>query len=173
MRCVHVKHGRKGCVHRQPCSKCPALAPGGRIGGATSGLFAALLTTLVGLGATPVAAATCASLASFVLPHTTITAAQSVPAGTYTAPDGGVYNNLPAFCRITATLTPTSDSDIKIETWMPFSSWNGRYLGTGNGGIGGRFFYSVLAKNLALNYAVTQTDMGTSPAATDPLGGAC
>jgi feruloyl esterase len=79
----------------------------------------ALLTALVGVGSTLAAAATCASLASLTLPDTTITAAQRVAAGTYTAPDGSVFTSLPAFCRIAATLTPTSDSNINIEVWMP------------------------------------------------------
>ena len=103
-----------------------------------------LLTALIGTGATPAAAATCASLAGLALPDTTITAAQSIPAGTYTAPDGEVFTNLPAFCRIAATLTPTSDSDINMELWMPFSNWNGKYAGTGNGGSGGVIVYSAL-----------------------------
>jgi feruloyl esterase len=60
------------------------------------------------LGAVPAGAATCASLAGLALPDTTITAVQSVAAGTYTAPDGEVFANLPAFCRIAATLTPTT-----------------------------------------------------------------
>ncbi len=135
--------------------------------GAASALSAALL----GVGATPAAAATCASLAGLALPDTTITDAQSIPAGTYTAPDGEVFTDLPAFCRIAATLTPTSDSDIKIEVWMPYSHWNERYLGTGNGGIAGLILYPTLAYFLQLGYAVANTDMGTSPAATDPLGG--
>ena len=71
-------------------------------------LATTLLASLVGVGATPGAAATCASLADLALPHTTITAAQPVPAGTYTASDGEVFTNLPAFCRVAATLTPTS-----------------------------------------------------------------
>ena len=97
-------------------------------------LAVALLTALVGVGATPAAAATCASLAGLTLPATMITAAQPIPAGTYTAPDGEVFTNMPAFCRVAATLTPTSDSDINIEVWMPLSNWSGRYAGTGNSG---------------------------------------
>jgi len=125
-----------------------------------------LLTALIGTGATPAAAATCASLAGLALPDTTITAAQSIPAGTYTAPDGEVFTNLPAFCRIAATLTPTSDSDINIELWMPFSNWNGSFAGTGNGGIGGIIVYSSLPGGLQAGTAVANTDLGTSPAAT-------
>jgi hypothetical protein len=49
------------------------------------GLFsAALLTSLVCIGATPAAGATCASLAGLVLPDTTITVAVPVAAGPYT-----------------------------------------------------------------------------------------
>src|SRR5215472_3683958 len=104
-------------------------------------LATALLASLVGTGAMPSAAATCASLKNLMLPDTEITAAEPIPTATltapYTAPDGEVFTNLPAFCRIAATLTPTPDSNIKIEVWMPFSGWNRRYLGTGNGGGGG------------------------------------
>ena len=53
---------------------------------------------------------------------------------------------------------------------MPYSGWNGRYLGTGDGGIGGLIVYGTLAAFLPLNYVVANTDRGTSPAATDPLG---
>src|SRR5215831_10799851 len=134
-------------------------------------LSAALLTSVVGIGAIPATAATCASLFGLALPDTTITAAEPVAAGTYTAPDGEIFANLPAFCRIAATLTPTSDSNIKIEVWMPYSGWNGRYLGTGNLNLGGLILYGGLAAFLAGNYAVANTDMGTSPVATNPLGG--
>src|SRR5215813_6545381 len=117
----------------------------------------ALLTSLVGVGATPAAAAACASLAQLVLPDAMITAA---------APDGGTFGNLPGFCRVAATLTPTLDSNIKIEVWMPFSAWNRKFLGLGNGGFGGTFQYDVLARYLPLDYAIAQTDMGTSPGAS-------
>jgi feruloyl esterase len=166
MRCVHIKRGHKGCIRRQGHAKRRPLAPAIGLYRATSVLSTALLTLLVGIGATPAAAATCASLADLVLPDTTITTAQSVAAGTYTAPDGGVFDNLPAFCRIAATLTPTSDSNIRIEVWMPFSGWNGRYAGTGNGSLGGLIVYSSLAPGLQVGAAVANTDMGTSPAAT-------
>jgi feruloyl esterase len=152
-------------------SKSRRLAPAIGRHRAASVLSATLLTSLVGIGAIPAAAATCGSLTSLALPDTAVTAAQSVAAGTYTAPDGEVFTNLPAFCRIAVTLTPTSDSNINIEVWMPYSGWNGRYLGTGNGGIAGLIVYGTLANFLPLNYAVANTGMGTSPAATDPLGG--
>src|SRR5688572_17055332 len=65
------------------------------------------------------AADTCEGLGSLALPNTSITLAQSVAPGGFALPEGGT--NIPAFCRVTATLAPTSDSDIKIEVWMPAS----------------------------------------------------
>jgi feruloyl esterase len=106
------------------------------------------------------AGATCESLASLKLPETTITAAQSIPAGTYTAPNGQVFTNMPAFCRVAATLTPTSDSDIRIEIWMPASIWNGNFEGVGNGGFAGSIAYTALAASVKLGYASVSTDTG-------------
>ena len=34
----------------------------------------------------------------------------------------------PSTVTIPATLTPSSDSDIKIEVWLPASGWNGKFL---------------------------------------------
>ena len=71
-------------------------------------------------------AAPCESLLSLSLPHTTITLAQHVSGGTFMPPEttaGGPPNrgleNLPSFCRVTATLQPSTDSDIKIELADP------------------------------------------------------
>src|SRR5262245_51196946 len=70
------------------------------------------------------AATACENLKSIALPDTTITLAESVAAGAFTPPPpangrGGrgpavnPYADAPAFCRITATLKPSADSDIK------------------------------------------------------------
>jgi feruloyl esterase len=112
----------------------------------------------------PAAAATCESLANVMIPSGSITAAQSIPAGDYTAPSGTVYPGLPAFCRVAATLTPTSDSFIRIEVWMPSSGWNNSYLATGGGGYTGTINYGELSGGLAQGFATANTDMGTSPA---------
>ena len=58
---------------------------------------------------------------------------------------GGGYANLPAFCRVAATLTPSSDSDIKIELWLPQSGWNGKFQAVGNGGWAGTIPYAAIA----------------------------
>ena len=68
-----------------------------------------------------------------------------------------------AFCRVSATLQPTDQSNIKVELWLPEKRfWNKRLLGTGNGGPGGSIEYWALAGGLDLGYATVQTDMGTS-----------
>jgi len=113
------------------------------------------------------AAAPCESLASLKLAKATITAAQSIPAGTYTAPNGEVFANMPAFCRVAVTLTPTRDSNIGIEVWMPASGWNGRFEGVGNGGYAGSIPYGALAPGVSLGYATVGTDTGHVASSTD------
>src|SRR5262249_50832866 len=64
------------------------------------------------------------------------------------------YASLPAFCRVAATLTPSSDSDIKIEVWLPeMSGWNGKFQAVGNGGWAGMISYPAMAAALAAGYA--------------------
>ena len=116
-------------------------------------------------GESQVRAATCESLAQLKLPHTTVTTAELVPAGTFTPPSGKPIPNLPAFCRVAATLAPTADSDIRIELWMPESGWNSRFVGTGNGGFAGGFAWGSLAGQLHHGFAVANTDMGMRPPA--------
>ena len=118
--------------------------------------------------ARPALADNCTDFADGLLSNGVITAAQSIPAGDYTAPNGVTYQGLPAFCRIAATLKPTPESDIKIEVWMPSqpNAWNGRFVGTGNGGYAGAIVYSELAATLALGFTAVNTDMGTSPSNT-------
>ena len=60
-----------------------------------------------------------------------------------------------------ATATRTSDSDIKIELWIPEgAAWNGRLLGTGNGGFGGAISSADMVAALAKGFAAVGTDAG-------------
>jgi feruloyl esterase len=109
----------------------------------------------------------CETLAKFVLPDTFVTLAQSVPAGEFTLPErfqpgpgdpparalSGTLKELPAFCRVAATLKPTPDSDIKVEFWMPEANWNRKYEAVGNGGWAGAISYSGMADALRRGYA--------------------
>jgi feruloyl esterase len=127
----------------------------------TAGLCALLLAALCparGLRAN----APCGALSALTLPNTTITLAQVVEAGNYTPPGGAVEAAvaLPAFCRVTATLKPTQDSDIKIEVWMPASGWNGKFQAVGNGAFNGAIAYPAMVRALQRGYATSSTDTG-------------
>ena len=121
-------------------------------------------------------AATCESLQALLLPNTTITLAQSVAAGGFSSPATGpggaqptaAFKQLPAFCRVAATLRPSTDSDVRIEVWMPLANWNGKFQGVGNGGLAGSITYTAgsggiergMAEALKHGYATASTDTG-------------
>ncbi len=44
---------------------------------------------------------------------------------------------LPAYCHVAATLKPSTDSDIRMELYMPAENWNGKFQMLGNGGWAG------------------------------------
>jgi tannase/feruloyl esterase len=119
-------------------------------------LLATAAPVAVGLfSASPAAASTCSQLANLQRPNTTITAAQTIPAGTYQAQTG-----LPEFCRVAGFATPTSDSHIDFEVWIPESGWNLKYAQVGCGGYCGSISYSSMAEPLRRGYAVAATDDG-------------
>jgi feruloyl esterase len=118
----------------------------------------------------PLAAATCDSLKSLSIPHNTIAVAEAVPAGQFTLPAGTPapfpgaagpnFKGLPEFCRVAAVSRPTSDSEIKIEVWMPTSGWNGKLRGTGNGGLGGNLSYGGLVTAMQGGFATAAENTG-------------
>jgi feruloyl esterase len=108
-------------------------------------------------------AASCESLAKLELKNATITLAQPIAAGAFPS-DGGKrgnpFANLPAFCRVAATLAPSSDSEIKIAVWLPAQGWNGKLEGNGNGGWTGSIAPGTLAAGVERGYATAMTDTG-------------
>ena len=58
------------------------------------------------------------------------------------------------------SLETTSDSDVKIEVWLPASGWNGKLQGIGNGGFAGLIDDMQLVAALKHGYAATATDTG-------------
>ena len=139
------------------------------------------------MGTVAAAASSCEGLSSLSIPTVTIDTAQTVAAGAFVAPtapgrggagrggrgapEGGggqagraspasPYASLPSFCRVAATLKPSSDSDIKIEVWLPSSGWNGKFQAVGNGGWAGTIGYPALAAAVAGGYAGASTDTG-------------
>jgi len=113
-------------------------------------------------------AASCDGLTSLKLADTTITLAQAVEAGAFVPPAGPAgrgaqttpFRDLPAFCRVAATVKPSSDSDIKIEVWLPESGWNTKFEAVGNGGWTGNIPYPALAAGVQRGYAAAATDTG-------------
>jgi feruloyl esterase len=139
-----------------------------------SRILFAILPALLVFSVRPVAAQSCEMLSSLKLPDATITMAQSVAAGAFTPPQGGgrggvtatgrgggaQFTDLPAFCRVAATLKPSPDSDIRIEVWLPSSGWNGKFQATGNGGWNGNIDMNALAAGIRRGYATASTDTG-------------
>jgi feruloyl esterase len=119
--------------------------------------------------------ASCEMLKGLKLPNTTITLAEAVEAGKLTLPGSGalpappaaVLAGLPALCRVAATLAPSSDSDIKVEVWLPASGWNGKLEAVGNGGWAGSINYPSLIAALRRGYATASTDTGHSGSGAD------
>jgi feruloyl esterase len=113
----------------------------------------------------PAAATACDKLASLSFPNTTINSAAIVAAGAFPPPGSGdaqakAYASLPAFCRVAATISPTSDSVIRVEVWMPESGWNHKLDAVGNGGWAGSIRYADMTAPLMSGYATASTDTG-------------
>ena len=115
----------------------------------------------------PVSSESCERLATLKLPDASITTAKAVAAGTFVGPPqaftgadlSSFYKTLPAFCRIVVKATPTADSDIGIEVWMPLSGWNGKLQGLGNGGFAGIIDDFELGASVVKGYAAVATEM--------------
>ena len=130
--------------------------------------LASVLAVLCLLPSAQAYAASCESVTTLSRPNTKVTSAVEVAAGAFTPPGaqgrgGGpaaAFTSLPAFCRVAATLTPTSDSDIKIEVWLPVTGWNGKYQAVGNGAWQGSIGYAAMAEALRRGYATSSTDTG-------------
>jgi len=125
-------------------SAVPALA---------AGLFVQLLS----------AQRTCESLADLKLAHTSIISSVFVAEGPFSASGG--FGNLPpvdvsARCVVKAVTRPTSDSEIKLEVWLPAAGWNGKYEQVGNGGWAGAVPTSAMIDPLRRGYATAGTDDG-------------
>ena len=92
----------------------------------------------------------CANLTAVALPHASVTRAVDTPLA-----KGGTA------CKVEVTATPTADSDIRIQAWIPEgAAWNGRYVQLGNGGFAGQIDEHDLATLAAAGYAVAATDDG-------------
>jgi len=129
------------------------------------GMSAAIVVlTATPAAQTPASGASCETLGALALPHARITAAERVEAGAFSVPGAAqqnpVFKQLPAFCRVAATLTPSPDSNIEMELWLPADNWNGKFLAVGNGGWAGNIEFNALAAGLRRGYAAASNDTG-------------
>jgi Tannase and feruloyl esterase len=141
-----------------------------------SALSVGVLFSLAAFGQDARAASqSCESLARLSVAKAKILSATVVAAGAFQPPSGeeeggqglSSYKKLPAFCRVTIQSAPSTDSDIKIEVWMPVNGWNGRLQAEGNGGFAGYIDYLGMGVALSEGYATASTDTGHSGTPTD------
>ncbi|KXH49825.1 tannase and feruloyl esterase [Colletotrichum simmondsii] len=109
----------------------------------------------------------CASFAtSLRINGANSTASEYVPAGTTlqfpnadptcSRPSQNVTANI---CRVTARIATSPRSGLKFEAWLP-ENWTGRFLSTGNGGLGGCVQYEDLDYASSLGFASVATNNG-------------
>src|SRR3984885_14347455 len=120
-----------------------------------------MIASVIACGPRVLLAQSCEKLAKSSSPPVTITTAEPVTGGNFTASGSAdTFSGLPSFCRVVANLKPTSDSDIHSEIWLPISDWNGKFMAVGSGGWGGYFSYEEMTEALQRGYAVSSTDDG-------------
>ena len=113
----------------------------------------------------------CVALQQLKLPNVVSLTAQNFADGEISLPTAGDHSSLkkiaglPPFCRVQITAKPAPASSIRIELWLPAAGWNGRFLGTGNGGGAGSIGYGSMGPAIKRGFAVANTDMGTAPGA--------
>jgi feruloyl esterase len=131
-----------------------------------------LVLTMAAVAPVSVIGQSCEKLAQHSRPNVSVTTAETIHGGTLTpAKDAKALKGLPDFCRVSVTLRPTSDSEIRSEVWLPTSNWNGKFLAVGSGGWGGSIAYDGMADALRRGYATSATDDGhTGPSANFIVG---
>ncbi|HTR47486.1 MAG TPA: tannase/feruloyl esterase family alpha/beta hydrolase [Verrucomicrobiae bacterium] len=132
-------------------------------------LFSFLLAAFVFAPARLAAQQSCDSLTSLKIPNAAIASATAInppPDLTIPIPPGpiapaGNLNIAVPLCRVVAVSTPTDDSRINFEVWLPAAPrWNGKFEAVGNGGFIGQITYTALAAAINRGYATASTDTG-------------
>jgi feruloyl esterase len=129
-------------------------------------LFGLALCVMATFTAAPTKAGSCEKIADLKVPDITITSAtfiQPTSLQLFTSPEGTRPGATiaTAFCRVVGVATPTSDSHINFEIWLPPNErWNGKFQGEGNGGLTGGISYAAMATALESGYAAASSDLG-------------
>ena len=114
-------------------------------------------------------AQSCTALAGkTITPNTVIQSAEYLS-------DGGTVGTTKVgvpFCRVIGLATPTSDSHIGFEVWLPpVGQWNGKFQGEGSGGSAGAISTGAMLEALKAGYASMSTDNGHITDTTQKNGG--
>lgn len=76
-------------------------------------------------------------------------------------PDVTSATQTATYCRVSITLRPAADSEIKSEVWLPeASAWNGKLLMEGGGGLVGIINTEGMTHAILEGYASASTDTG-------------
>lgn len=132
---------------------------------ATAIRFSALLCgglLLAALGAKPALAATrCQDLARLQAPNVTITTAARVESLVAVSAHLPPTRLTTPLCRVKGFITPTRDSHIGFEVWLPPpGAWNHKLEAVGNGGMLGILNYRAMVPGFSRGYATMTTDLG-------------
>ncbi|KAF2845817.1 tannase and feruloyl esterase [Plenodomus tracheiphilus IPT5] len=92
--------------------------------------------------------------AKFVLANTTLQFPDSEPTCTRLSQFISVD-----LCRITLNVSTSGQSGLRMEAWLP-ANWTGRFLSTGNGGLGGCIQYEDIEYAASLGFAAVGTNNG-------------
>jgi feruloyl esterase len=128
-------------------------------GAAATSLAALLALTASALSITAAQAASCSSITAANVPLPSPASVVSL-----TATDVAASGAMPAYCNVSMVLSSDGDaktSQIAVQVWLPENGWNGRFLGTGNGGLAGSISTGALQQGVAEGFATANTDMGT------------
>ncbi len=145
----------------------------------SSVLATTTIAALLGAGlqepAPPSRADSCRRLGRLAVPQTKVAFA-GIVSGDFTPPadqspwlggDPSLYKTVPRFCRVALLATPSADSAVLIEVWMPAEGWNGKFRGQGNGGFAGEINFRAMASAVRQGYATAGTNTGHSGKVTD------
>ena len=93
-----------------------------------------------------------------------------VDAGTAVPGLPAASSELPPFCRVRASATPSAESLVNFEIWIPPAAvWNGKLVVTGNGGYSNAINYRDMANVLQQGYAAAGGDTGHQGETPDDL----
>jgi feruloyl esterase len=103
----------------------------------------------------------CAALVGLTSQSAQVTAATSItPPMTFSGAGGTGTVTVP-FCRVQGVATPSAQSQINFEVWLPpAAAWTGRLKAEATGGYLGGVPYSRMAQELALGFVEVGSDLG-------------